>query len=105
MKTFILIMLITATTMLATTAQTKTSTNKVEKNTVQYVCPDHPNEISDHEGKCSKCGKSLVKETIKNYKGQQSILLKTVYSCPNNPTELQFTAQPCVKCVITIVQV
>jgi len=27
-----------------------------------YVCPMHPDVISDKEGKCSKCGMALVKK-------------------------------------------
>ena len=27
-----------------------------------YACPMHPNETSDHEGKCSKCGMALKKK-------------------------------------------
>ena len=29
----------------------------------QYSCPMHPNEVSDHPGKCPKCGMALVKKS------------------------------------------
>jgi hypothetical protein len=32
---------------------------------VMYQCPMHPEEISDKEGKCSKCGMDLEKITIR----------------------------------------
>ena len=44
--------------------KTKTDTVKMKsaKVKVQYVCPMHPNEISDKPGKCHVCGMALVKK-------------------------------------------
>lgn len=30
--------------------------------TALYSCPMHPGEVSDHPGKCAKCGMTLVKK-------------------------------------------
>ncbi len=34
-----------------------------------YTCPMHPEVVSDHPGKCPKCGMDLVKKTTNNATG------------------------------------
>lgn len=110
MKNFILTMVLAVITISQSQGQSIAS-EKINANKKQvaaatsYICPEHPNEISKVAGKCSKCGKTLVKETSKNYKGQAVVLTKTVFSCPKHPTMTSEIAGSCSQCGMALVQV
>ncbi|MBO3272093.1 heavy metal-binding domain-containing protein [Hymenobacter defluvii] len=56
----------TDTTTSTTTAQpasTDVHGPAVEPKAAQYTCPMHPDVVSDHPGKCPKCGMALVKKS------------------------------------------
>jgi manganese oxidase len=58
-----------------------------------YSCPMHPEVKSDKEGKCPKCGMTLVK--------QQPVV---VYACPIHPEVVSTKAGSCPKCKMTLVK-
>jgi hypothetical protein len=60
---------------------------------VIYVCPMHPEEISDKPGKCPKCGMNLVKKEV----------AKVVYVCPMHPEEISDKPGKCPKCGMNLV--
>ncbi|GEO07301.1 MULTISPECIES: heavy metal-binding domain-containing protein [Adhaeribacter] len=107
MKTLLLTIALALITISQIQGQGNQKNNAIKQQVaaISYSCPDHPNEISNTPGKCSKCGKTLVKETAKNYKGQVVVLTKTVYRCPKHPTEVKEEAGSCSQCGMALVQV
>jgi transcription initiation factor IIE alpha subunit len=78
----------------------KTSQKEVQKT--MYMCPMHPKEMSDKEGKCSKCGMVMVKTTEAKYnnaiKGSQSAKkTSTKYICKMDGSTSD-KAGKCPKC-------
>ncbi|TDN36915.1 hypothetical protein E4631_20240 [Hymenobacter sp. UV11] len=53
----------TTSTSPAQPAPTDADSQVIEAKAAQYSCPMHPNEVSDHPGKCPKCGMALVKKS------------------------------------------
>lgn len=45
--------------------QTEKTTQTATTGKELYVCPMHPEVISDKPGKCPKCGMELVKKEVK----------------------------------------
>ncbi|WP_026461363.1 heavy metal-binding domain-containing protein [Adhaeribacter aquaticus] len=108
MKKLILFLFLIATTIIseAQTAKVpKTKNEKADKKEVMFFCPVHPDEKSNKEGKCSKCGKTLVKETSQNYKGHPTVEFKTIYSCPMHPGEIHAAGGACSICKMALMQV
>jgi uncharacterized protein with PIN domain len=78
----------------------KPSQKEVQKT--MYNCPMHPKEMSDKEGKCSKCGMTMVKTTEAKYdntvKGSQaSKKMTTKYICKMDGSTSD-KAGKCPKC-------
>ena len=57
----------------------------------KYICPMHPEVVSDHLDNCPKCGMALEKATFSQEK-------KTVYTCPMHPEIKQDHPGNCPKC-------
>jgi len=53
----------TTSTTPAQPASTDADGQGIKEKAAQYSCPMHPNEVSDHPGKCPKCGMALVKKS------------------------------------------
>ena len=81
-------------------AQTESKSSEKEDQRVAYVCPMHPNEMSDKEGKCSKCGMDMKKVTVAKHepgtKGSQTTY-ETKYVCKMDGTTSD-KAGKCSKC-------
>ncbi|MEP7274498.1 MAG: multicopper oxidase domain-containing protein, partial [Acidobacteriota bacterium] len=58
-----------------------------------YSCPMHPEVKSDKEGKCPKCGMTLVKQQMPE-----------IYSCPMHPEVVSTQPGKCPKCGMTLVK-
>ncbi len=61
----------------------------------QYVCPMHPDVVSDQPGNCVKCGMALERIV-------PSTKMQTVYSCPMHPDVRQDHPGNCPKCGMTL---
>lgn len=59
MRALALIFALTTLPSLPVMASTQTSGHAPAAPKARYVCPMHPEEVSDHAAKCSKCGMSL----------------------------------------------
>ena len=55
-KLFIILSLITYTTLSISCSQTNKTETKTKTGKVYYSCPMHPEVKSDKPGKCPKCG-------------------------------------------------
>lgn len=84
-------------------AQSKTQSNKeqstltkteMQKSSVYYTCPMHPEVRSDKPGKCPKCGMDL-KEMKKVAKS---------YTCPMHPDVVSDKQGKCTKCGMNLVE-
>ena len=53
-----------AATMMLSSCGNKTEGEKTDQlsSSGQYICPMHPEVVSDNPGSCSKCGMDLVKK-------------------------------------------
>jgi len=60
---------------------------------VEYTCSMHPEVVSDHPGKCPKCGMDLIERTKK----------KVQYTCPMHPEVISDTPGKCPKCGMDLV--
>jgi rubrerythrin len=93
---------------------------EITKATI-YVCPMHPEEVSQEPGKCPKCGMVLEKKVIPT--GLKSDIIKTdkktkntnkekelksdnkarvVYSCPMHPEVTSDKPGKCPKCGMSL---
>lgn len=76
MKNLIIILCVFLAVSLSAPAQISTKPSKGETQKTTYTCPMHPNERSEKEGNCSKCGMDLVKSSQTKHnssvKGSQS---------------------------------
>ena len=100
MKTIIIVLSVFLAVSFGASPQT-TSNKEIQKTT--YTCPMHPKEMSDKEGKCSKCGMKMVKTTEAKHntavKGSQSSsTVKAMYVCPMHPKEMSDKQGKCTKC-------
>lgn len=59
----------------------------------KYICPMHPEEVSDHPGNCNKCGMSFEKNSA--YTEDDS---GDVYTCPMHPEVIQDSPGSCPEC-------
>src|SRR5215510_13738751 len=80
------------------TTQEKTVSNVVgapipAQTSTLYTCPMHPEVKSDKEGKCPKCGMTLIK--------QQS---QEIYTCPMHPEVISDEPGQCPKCGMALVK-
>ena len=64
----------------------------------EYVCPMHPEEVSDLPGKCPICGMDLVPKS-------GSKVNETKYTCPMHPEVVQNHSGKCPKCGMTLIPV
>ena len=55
---------------------------------VVYVCPMHPEVVSDEPGSCPKCGMKLLAQAAE----------ETTYVCPMHPEVTSDTPDRCPKC-------
>jgi FtsP/CotA-like multicopper oxidase with cupredoxin domain len=60
---------------------------------VIYVCPMHPEVVSDAPGSCPKCGMKLLAQAAE----------ETTYVCPMHPEVVSSTADKCPKCGMRLV--
>jgi FtsP/CotA-like multicopper oxidase with cupredoxin domain len=65
----------------------------MDGTTILYVCPMHGDVISDHAGRCSKCGMKLL---------AKEVALAT-FACPMHPDVTNSRAERCPKCGMKLV--
>src|SRR4051812_30777951 len=65
-----------------------------EGEALVYVCPMHPEVISDEPGRCPACGMKLIAQAA-----------PTGYACPMHPEVTSETADHCPKCGMKLVPV
>ena len=70
---------------------------KAPGNGTGYICPMHPEVLSDKPGNCPKCGMSLEPMMPKPSAS------KTIYTCPMHPEIEQDHPGQCPKCGMTLV--
>ena len=84
-------------------AQSKTKSDKeqststkteMQKSSVYYTCPMHPDVVSNMPGKCTKCGMDM-KETNNVAKS---------YICPMHPDVVSDKSGKCTKCGMDLVE-
>lgn len=94
-KYAILVMAVLTIFSVSAFAQDTTGNNvnkKAEK--ITYTCPNHPDEMSDKPGKCSKCGTEL--NLSPKEKAKWSSL--KLYTCPMHPDVHSDKPGKCSKC-------
>lgn len=74
-----------------TQKQTVPSEPKISKGQ-EYICPMHPDVVSDKPGDCPKCGMALELKVPQLSRG------KTIYTCPMHPEIEQDHPGECPKC-------
>ena len=60
---------------------------------VVYVCPMHPDVVSDEPGSCPQCGMKLLAQAAED----------TVYVCPMHPDVTSETPDRCPRCGMKLV--
>lgn len=68
------------------------TTAKAQCGPGKYVCPMHPEVVSDHPGECPKCGMALEGEIL------QAPASETQWVCPMHPEIVRDTPGECPKC-------
>jgi FtsP/CotA-like multicopper oxidase with cupredoxin domain len=63
-----------------------------DRETVVYVCPMHPEVVSDEPGRCPACGMKLIAQAA-----------PTGYACPMHPEVTSETADRCPHCGMKLV--
>ena len=76
------------------TVQSTSTKTEVQKNSVYYTCPMHPEVRSDKPGKCPKCGMDLK---------EMKIVAKS-YTCPMHPEVVSDKPGKCPKCSMNLVE-
>lgn len=106
----LILMLAIGTLGFAANAQTTKEENKKEKTQMQkgsvyYTCPMHPDVKMDKPGKCPKCGMTLEKKTMKmtQTKKQKMEAMKT-YICPMHPNVKSDKPGKCPECGMDLVE-
>ncbi len=77
----------------------------------KFVCPMHPEIVSDTAGMCPKCGMSLIKENKKSFQShmhdgmaKNSDIKKSIlYTCPMDPDIVTDAPGNCPKCGMKLV--
>ncbi|GEM_PF-938065 len=73
-----------------------------------YVCPMHPEIVSEKADKCSKCGMNLVKQATEKKVDEMAKAKKSVakesYACPMHPEVVADKAGKCSKCGMNLVK-
>lgn len=86
------IALVAASVSFAQKDQGKTMSEKVAPPTIKFTCPMHPDVISDHAGKCPKCGMNLVAKSP-----------EIVYTCPMHSNVVSKQPGKCPVCGMNLV--
>ncbi|MGN6492991.1 MAG: heavy metal-binding domain-containing protein [Agriterribacter sp.] len=87
----IITLLITCSTVFS---QTKAGKIDTAKHTALYVCPTHPDVISDKPGKCPKCGMDFKLSG----KEQMKMAISKTYTCPVHATVFKHDPGKCPQC-------
>jgi transcription initiation factor IIE alpha subunit len=108
MKTLIIALVAFFAMGTAVSAQTTTTTTKKEVQKTMYTCTMHPKEMSEKNGKCSKCGMDLVVSKEKKYntavKGSQTATaVKSKYVCTMDDSTADKQGK-CPKCGMAMVE-
>jgi hypothetical protein len=69
---------------------------EMQKDSVYYTCTMHPEVKMDNPGKCPKCGKDLVKKSVKSATPKSDGL--TSYTCTLHPEVTSDKPGKCPKC-------
>ena len=102
-KILLLLTLLVSAPMLFAQAGGKGSKGKAATDTtvlVSYTCPMHPDEVSDHPGKCSKCGMDLTASKKEQMKKE----VMKMYTCPMHPGVSSHSPGSCPKCGMQLVE-
>lgn len=75
----------------ATMAQEQVQKQEKIENKVVYTCSMHPEEISDKQGDCPKCGMKLIEKKVE-LKNEQ------IYNCSMHPEVTSDKPGKCPKC-------
>jgi len=78
---FIAVILLSIGLVITACSDNKTKTEQLAKDEM-YTCTMHNEVMSDHQGKCPKCGMKLVKQ--KMTAEQQKMMNEGTYTKPEN---------------------
>ena len=78
---FIAVILLSIGLVITACSDNKTKTEQLAKDEM-YTCTMHNEVMSDHQGKCPKCGMQLVKQ--KMTAEQQKMMNEGTYTKPEN---------------------
>jgi hypothetical protein len=76
---------------------------EMQKDSVYYTCTMHPEVRMDSPGKCPKCGKELVKTTVKATTPKVKSEGLITYTCPMHPEITSGVPGKCPKCGMDLV--
>jgi len=96
MKTIIILMIASFTTFAAFAQKSKGKTTNAKPSlvTTQYICPMHPDVVSNKPGKCSKCGMDLRLSKKEQLKRE----VTNTYTCPMHSEVVSTHEGICAKC-------
>jgi uncharacterized paraquat-inducible protein A len=97
MKTIIMLLIATSATFNAFSQKSKSNSQTDNSGTTikaQYVCPMHPDVLSDKPGKCPKCNMDLTLST----KEQMKLRVTHAYTCPIHADVISNNPGTCPKC-------
>jgi hypothetical protein len=83
--------------------QTVKTSMEMQKDSVYYSCTMHPEVKMDSPGKCPKCGKDLVKTTVKSTTNKPKSDGLTSYTCTMHPEVTSDKPGKCPKCGMDLV--
>jgi hypothetical protein len=76
---------------------------EMQKDSVYYTCPMHPDVKLDKPGKCPECGMDLVKKSVKAETKVNKSDGLTSYTCTMHPEVTSDKPGKCPKCGMTLV--